>query len=216
MATVPDLYRILQVDPAAEREVIRAAYVCLSKKHHPDAGGIAERTAALNEAWAVLGDPARRVAYDASRPARAMPAAATAAWSDTGEARAVYAAPPGSVRQSGTSSTLDFGRYAGWTLESLAREDPDYLEWLARAPRRPPVPHRDLRSPLGAQYERAAVRPGRRLRPAADGACPGAPGRRDERRCMTLHLAKDLADRRTHRVPRGKDHRSLPGAYGHQ
>jgi len=209
MATVPDLYRILQVDPAAEREVIRAAYVCLSKKHHPDAGGIAERTAALNEAWAVLGDPARRVAYDASRPARAMPAAATAAWSDTGEARAVYAAPPGSVRQSGTSSTLDFGRYAGWTLESLAREDPDYLEWLARAPG-------------GRQYRtRGAVRacrvrPGRRLRWAADGACPGAPGRRDERRCMTLHLAKDLADRLTYRVPPGRDHRCLPGGCGHR
>ena len=106
----------------------------ISKKHHPHAGGVAERMAALNEACAVLGDPEPRAAYDASRPPRTIPAAATAVWSDTSEARAVYAAPPGTVRRSGTSSTLEFGRYAGWTLEALAREDPDYHEWLARAP----------------------------------------------------------------------------------
>jgi uncharacterized protein (DUF3820 family) len=27
---------------------------------------------------------------------------------------------------------IDFGRYAGWTLGELARQDPDYLRWLAR------------------------------------------------------------------------------------
>ena len=31
-------------------------------------------------------------------------------------------------------SVLDFGRYAGWTVGSLAGHDPDYLEWLARTP----------------------------------------------------------------------------------
>lgn len=29
---------------------------------------------------------------------------------------------------------LDFGHYAGSTLEELARVDPDYLRWLARHP----------------------------------------------------------------------------------
>jgi hypothetical protein len=29
---------------------------------------------------------------------------------------------------------LDFGRYAGSTLEELARVDPDYLRWLERHP----------------------------------------------------------------------------------
>jgi hypothetical protein len=28
--------------------------------------------------------------------------------------------------------TVDFGRYAGWTIKQLARHDPDYLKWLAR------------------------------------------------------------------------------------
>ena len=30
--------------------------------------------------------------------------------------------------------TLSFGRYADWTVSELAAHDPDYLEWLARAP----------------------------------------------------------------------------------
>ncbi len=31
-----------------------------------------------------------------------------------------------------TSDVLDFGRYAGWSLKDLARQDPDYLRWLSR------------------------------------------------------------------------------------
>jgi uncharacterized protein (DUF3820 family) len=30
------------------------------------------------------------------------------------------------------SSVLDFGRYQGWALKDLVRQDPDYLRWLAR------------------------------------------------------------------------------------
>lgn len=32
------------------------------------------------------------------------------------------------------STMLDFGRYQGWTLDQIARQDPDFLEWLARTP----------------------------------------------------------------------------------
>jgi hypothetical protein len=28
--------------------------------------------------------------------------------------------------------TIDFGRYAGWRLKDLAKQDPDYLRWLSR------------------------------------------------------------------------------------
>jgi hypothetical protein len=31
-------------------------------------------------------------------------------------------------------SRLDFGHYAGRTIEELAERDPDYLRWLARHP----------------------------------------------------------------------------------
>jgi len=31
-----------------------------------------------------------------------------------------------------SSSILDFGRYAGWSLAQIVEKDPDYLEWLVR------------------------------------------------------------------------------------
>jgi curved DNA-binding protein CbpA len=65
-----DYYAILQVHPQAEPEVIEAAYRRLSLKHHPDVSGQAdagERMRELNEAFEVLGDPARRRAYDRRR-----------------------------------------------------------------------------------------------------------------------------------------------------
>ena len=133
MSAMPDLYQVLQVDPAAERAVVRAAYLCLAKQHHPDAGGAPARMVALNEAWAVLGDPARRATYDGTRRAAPEPPAGTV-WSAQGEAKAVYVPPRGGAATGSTSSTIDFGRYAGWTLSALARENPDYVEWLARAP----------------------------------------------------------------------------------
>jgi len=157
MAREADLYRVLQIDPEAEPEVVRAAFVCLAKKYHPDGGsGAPERMVELNEAWAVLGDPAKRAEYDLTRtaPARSAPAsppaspaaspaapspawsAGSPAWSGESESGSVYTPPP-STRFGGTgsgSTTLDFGRYAGWTLAALVRADPDYVEWLARAP----------------------------------------------------------------------------------
>jgi curved DNA-binding protein CbpA len=120
MTSPTTLYELLQVDPAAERDVIRAAYLVLAKRCHPDVGGTAEGMVALNQAWAVLGDPVRRAAYDAARGVSA--------------ARAASAARRGGPQPRQKGTTLDFGRYAGWTLEALVREDPDYLEWLARSP----------------------------------------------------------------------------------
>lgn len=130
-----DLYRVLQVDPEAEPEVVRAAYLCLAKKYHPDtSGGEGGRMAALNEAWAVLGDAARRRAYDRARVVGAFQQATGPARRETSDAAVHAPAPAAPPRQASGGTVLDFGRYAGWSLEALAREDPDYLEWLARAP----------------------------------------------------------------------------------
>jgi curved DNA-binding protein CbpA len=66
----PDLYAVLQVDPRAEPEIIEAAYRRLARKWHPDANpdpAAGARMRELNAAYAVLGDPARRRAYDAVR-----------------------------------------------------------------------------------------------------------------------------------------------------
>ncbi len=135
MTPVPDLYRILQVDPEAEPEVIRAAYLCLAKKYHPDrGGGTGEQMVALNSAWAVLGNTEKRAAYHRSQSAPAGSSVTPPTRTDQGEAKAVYARPGPAHTVGSTGTTLDFGRYAGWTLDALARADPDYLEWLARAP----------------------------------------------------------------------------------
>jgi curved DNA-binding protein CbpA len=67
MADGPDPYKVLQVDPEAEDEVIQAAYRRLAQKYHPDraAGTEAvERMVALNAAWELIGEPDRRAAYD--------------------------------------------------------------------------------------------------------------------------------------------------------
>ncbi len=67
-----DHYRTLQVSRHAEQEVVDKAYRALSLKHHPDVVDPAQRPHAtermrrINDAYAVLGDPALRSAYDAT------------------------------------------------------------------------------------------------------------------------------------------------------
>ncbi len=81
MAEPGDPYKILQVDPEAEEEVIQAAYRRLARKYHPDLapGPEAEaRMAAINAAWGRLGDPAARAAFDRERAVRQAHAAEVA------------------------------------------------------------------------------------------------------------------------------------------
>jgi curved DNA-binding protein CbpA len=79
--TVPDPYKVLQVDPEAEDEVIEAAYRRLARKYHPDVAPgpeSQERMVRINQAWEMLKDSTRRAAVDRAR-ARALAAAATVA-----------------------------------------------------------------------------------------------------------------------------------------
>lgn len=71
-------YRILHVQPDAHDAVIRMAYRTLMQKlrQHPDLGGDGATATLINEAYAVLSNPARRAQYDAQlgpRAARAAP-----------------------------------------------------------------------------------------------------------------------------------------------
>jgi curved DNA-binding protein CbpA len=125
-----DPYEILQVHRKAEPEVIRAAYRALAQKYHPDFGGEQARMVAITEAWATLGDPERRAAYDAQ-------AARTHTRRSTDRKSA--ASPTGTTDRRGQDraaggSIIDFGRYAGWSVGALINHDPEYLEWLARTP----------------------------------------------------------------------------------
>ena len=95
--TGPDPYKILQVDPEAEDEVIAAAYRRLARKYHPDtATGVDARgrMEAINAAWEVLGDPKRRAALDRQRAVHAAVARSGAGTS--AGAAAVRSAPSGS------------------------------------------------------------------------------------------------------------------------
>jgi len=117
-----DPYRVLQVSPTAEQEVLNAAFRALAMKYHPDRqpGRLAERRMAeLNAAWELVRDAASREAFDRGRRR------ASAATGTTGQGVNI---PPDTT---GAGTRLDFGRYAGWRLRDLVRRDPDYLVWLA-------------------------------------------------------------------------------------
>ena len=132
MLEIVDFYRVLQVVPEAEPEVIQAAYRSLARKYHPDvAGGSEERMVAINRAWSVLGNVDMRAAYDRGRDAlRSEPAPTPWSKPDSNPRQSSVGAPPG--RPVGT--ILNFSRYEGWSLGQIARHDPDFLEWLARTP----------------------------------------------------------------------------------
>lgn len=59
-------YRLLQVQPDAPLEVIRASYRTLMRelKQHPDLGGKSSQAALLNEAYRTLAHPLLRKEYD--------------------------------------------------------------------------------------------------------------------------------------------------------
>jgi curved DNA-binding protein CbpA len=109
-----DPYKVLQVDPEAEDEVIAAAYRRLARKYHPDVGGGAEAAArmiALNAAWELIGDPARRAAFERQRAvdaALSRRAAGAAGADGAGAPRSSASRPPETVSRdwsSGRSST---------------------------------------------------------------------------------------------------------------
>ncbi|MBU4484564.1 DnaJ domain-containing protein [bacterium] len=68
-----DYYEILEVHPRASQEVIKKAYLVLSKRYHPDAhdseraGWAEEKFKVINEAFQTLGDLVKRKGYDLDR-----------------------------------------------------------------------------------------------------------------------------------------------------
>ena len=69
-----DYYKVLQVDPAADPDIIAVAYKRLARKYHPDTNPSPEAThrmQALNTAYQILRDPSTRAQYDRERAAHA-------------------------------------------------------------------------------------------------------------------------------------------------
>jgi curved DNA-binding protein CbpA len=137
-----DPYRVLQVVPSAEQEVVDAAYRALARKYHPDrdaSAAAAFRMRELNLAYNTVRDPAVRAAHDRGRRLAAAvastaspPVAPAISRVTPGRRPEPHAAgrPPSAGAEGG--SRLAFGRYAGWSLREVARHDPDYLLWLSR------------------------------------------------------------------------------------
>ena len=67
-----DPYRILQVQPDADPDVIRAAYRVLARKVHPDAAAPIDaneerRMTDLNWAYSIVRDPVKRRLWESDR-----------------------------------------------------------------------------------------------------------------------------------------------------
>ena len=108
---MPNHYDVLGVAPDASADAVKAAYRHAARLAHPDVGGDEAQMRQLNEAWRVLGDQARRAAYDREL---------------------AFARAPS--RPAADAPVLDFGRYAGWRIDAVAAVDDDYLAWLSRTP----------------------------------------------------------------------------------
>lgn len=139
-----DAYRVLHVQADAHPAVIRAAYRALAALYHPDRSdsgtASSERMAELNEAYAKVRTDDARAAYDEERRRKAHESVVVMPVRDRAEAvraraeQAAAATPPadGAATDKPKAGVVDFGRYQGWTIRSLARHDPDYLRWLSR------------------------------------------------------------------------------------
>jgi len=108
MPDVIDPYKILQVDSEAEDEVIQAAYRRLARKYHPDLAAspdAANRMAAINAAWELIGEPARREAFDRERARPATTPVQPAGGATTGGTPGPSAGGASSGARPGSSST---------------------------------------------------------------------------------------------------------------
>jgi curved DNA-binding protein CbpA len=95
--SVPDPYKVLQVDPAADRASIEAAYRRLARRYHPDVSvepDAIARMVQINQAWEVLRDPVRRASVDRARTRTAGTSARTVA-ADGRDHAATHRTPPG-------------------------------------------------------------------------------------------------------------------------
>jgi curved DNA-binding protein CbpA len=140
----PDPYKLLQVDPEADVEIIQVAYRKLAQRFHPDVASgpeSARRMAELNAARDLLLDPSARAAYDRQRT-RAGHAGSSVADNTPSRDETAASAPLGPAGEPSvgpppgnpSGNRLTFGRYTGWSLGEIARRDLEYVEWLDRMP----------------------------------------------------------------------------------
>ena len=133
-----DNYKLLEVDPEADPDVIEAAYRVLSRKLDPESDPIGlhrVRQTELDHAFAILSNSIQRRAYD-TRRAEMLPMGPGAGRVDFGPRLAAGAlserVQAGLNGENLGKLTLEFGRSAVCKLGDLAAQDPEYLRWLSR------------------------------------------------------------------------------------
>jgi DnaJ domain len=124
-----DLYQLLGVSREASHQEIAQAWRRRARAEHPDSRSgqaddeAAGRFRALAGAWQVLGDPARRAAYDRALARERRPAARVTVWRPAGPGQVAplvrMAGPPlraGPVRVEGLRPAPPAG---GWDEEDI-------------------------------------------------------------------------------------------------
>jgi curved DNA-binding protein CbpA len=134
-----DHYRTLQVDPAADPEVVQAAYRVLARKLHPDLTGDESGMKRLNRAWDALRDPAKRAAFDEERASQASvritaPDVAPGPFAKGHGVKPLVDDHAGPPPGNPLGPVVTFGRYEGWSIGEIARFDRPFLEWLRGVP----------------------------------------------------------------------------------
>ena len=161
--SAPDPYKVLQVDPEADHEVIEVAYKRLARKFHPDVSvepDSVARMVQINQAWEQLRDPVRRAAVDRARVRTEGTSARVVAaeGKDHAEDRG-HGQPPTTIRTS-----LD--RAPAWPFPGM--QDPAAGRFAARAGRSSPN-RTSGRSNEGYRYDTRTMGSG------AAGPPPGNP-----------------------------------------
>jgi curved DNA-binding protein CbpA len=127
-------YGQLMLAENADPEIISTVYRKLAQRYHPDidpSHEAARRMGEINEAYATLRDPHNRAKYDAWLAARRDRRRNDRLIVQSGDLAHGSAGPPEGPPR---GSIVDFGRYQGWTLGQIKHRDPEFLEWLLRAP----------------------------------------------------------------------------------
>jgi curved DNA-binding protein CbpA len=166
----PDLdpYKILQLDPEADPEIIQVVYRRLARRYHPDVSpglAAAAKMIELNAAMDILSDPTRRAAYDRERARRERTAARTTATAGH-STRSPAGAQGASGGGSGTATTPAGRPGRGTGIDGAADPTPTRP--------RPQTVSQDWtsgRSTVGSGYD-----PSRMRAPEGDGAAGPPPG----------------------------------------
>jgi curved DNA-binding protein CbpA len=129
-----DPYEVLGIPRDASTRQIRAAYVARARHAHPDlvGGKGLDVMRALNEAWEILKDRARKAAWDReNRPAGGAGANGGVS-GDSG--RPFWTGAMGSPPGRPWGPVLRFGIFEGWSIGEISRRDRGYLIWLRDRP----------------------------------------------------------------------------------